>query len=626
MRAALALVAVALAAPAAAGPPPAREPAGWFDVRAFGAKGDGHTDDSRALQAALDAARMAGGGVVFLPAGTYAVAPPGASGRRPTLQSLTIGSNVWLRGDGPATVLKVKDGVGSYRALFSNHPTPAIAVENVVISDLRVDQNCAASGGDVRTGGDEGNHFTFYLAWAGRNITIERVRFDAICGVQTLMLVSTEGSNLVVRDSYFRFAKGPTTDPSGSYDNTAVYVHAKGTSVTGNVFESTAADGARGAIELHGSRGVAGNNVTRWYQSCVRVVGTNGKGEAPPRWQNGFTVTGNTCADAKDAINVWSITDHDVRGITIVGNTIGLAQIDHQAHTRHLRYFFGISFAWDSVSGQLNGDITDVVVEGNTITAQPSSGACGPDCAYSSGGISLVSAGNIANVLVRGNVIRDVPTKGIAVQSMGRGTRATNVRVEGNVLVNPGNDPAAGEHRAGIALGGRLEDIEVAYNSIVGTMVPFRGQFAVRAVGGSGSARVGIHDNVWTTADPRAAYQVSTNGEGIDAGVAGRTTSVTVSPRPGDIVAFGPSPARIWDVTVTGPSPFAIRAPPSATPGQRLTIFLRNATSGPLGAVRWDGFRLGAWTSPRAGHHRVLEVLWDGAAWSELFQSQDVPN
>ena len=42
-----------------------------FDVRAFGAKGDGATKDTAAIQKAVDAAGAAGGGVVRLPPGTY---------------------------------------------------------------------------------------------------------------------------------------------------------------------------------------------------------------------------------------------------------------------------------------------------------------------------------------------------------------------------------------------------------------------------------------------------------------------------------------------------------------------------------------------------------------------------
>ena len=42
-----------------------------FDVREFGATGDGKTIDSPAINKAIDAASAAGGGTVRFPAGTY---------------------------------------------------------------------------------------------------------------------------------------------------------------------------------------------------------------------------------------------------------------------------------------------------------------------------------------------------------------------------------------------------------------------------------------------------------------------------------------------------------------------------------------------------------------------------
>jgi polygalacturonase len=45
---------------------------GVFDVRTFGAKGDGTTIDTPAVNRAIEAANKAGGGTVHLPAGTYA--------------------------------------------------------------------------------------------------------------------------------------------------------------------------------------------------------------------------------------------------------------------------------------------------------------------------------------------------------------------------------------------------------------------------------------------------------------------------------------------------------------------------------------------------------------------------
>ncbi|MFY1695001.1 glycosyl hydrolase family 28-related protein [Solwaraspora sp. WMMA2101] len=66
-----------------------------YDVREFGAVGDGSTDDTHSLQRALDAAR-ATGGIVFLPPGVYLT------------RQLTLYSRVHLRGSGgDATILRL---------------------------------------------------------------------------------------------------------------------------------------------------------------------------------------------------------------------------------------------------------------------------------------------------------------------------------------------------------------------------------------------------------------------------------------------------------------------------------------------------------------------------------------
>ena len=66
----LARLAVALGALAACAGQAVEAPA-RFNIREFGARGDGQTLDTAALQAALDACAQAGGGQVFLPPGRY---------------------------------------------------------------------------------------------------------------------------------------------------------------------------------------------------------------------------------------------------------------------------------------------------------------------------------------------------------------------------------------------------------------------------------------------------------------------------------------------------------------------------------------------------------------------------
>ena len=72
-----------------------------FDVTAFGAKGDGTTLDTAAVQGALDAAAVAGGGsVVFPPPGRYLIGAPGAVLRSNHTQVvIEAGATVLLQDD-----------------------------------------------------------------------------------------------------------------------------------------------------------------------------------------------------------------------------------------------------------------------------------------------------------------------------------------------------------------------------------------------------------------------------------------------------------------------------------------------------------------------------------------------
>lgn len=105
---------VALALPAVLGSARAQEvstvPEHW-NVRDFGALGDGETDDTAAFQAALDAAAAAGGGIVRAPTGNYMIATHIAIPDNVTLEGVFTVPSAWSQGKG--TTLLAVEGEGS---------------------------------------------------------------------------------------------------------------------------------------------------------------------------------------------------------------------------------------------------------------------------------------------------------------------------------------------------------------------------------------------------------------------------------------------------------------------------------------------------------------------------------
>lgn len=96
-----------------------------YNVQDYGAVGDGITDDTAAIQAAIDAAST--GGIIYLPPATYIVDPA---------VSLRLSSNQTLMGAGRASILKVKDNSN-----VLNNLVKAESVDRVVLDNFAIDGN-----------------------------------------------------------------------------------------------------------------------------------------------------------------------------------------------------------------------------------------------------------------------------------------------------------------------------------------------------------------------------------------------------------------------------------------------------------------------------------------------------
>lgn len=101
-------------------------------VKDFGATGDGVTDDTAAIQAAIDAS--AGG--VFIPAGTYLIS-----------SYITLKSNLRLKGEGAvSTTLKCSGGITTAALVGLS----GSAVTDCVIEGIAIDGNSSVTSGSLR--------------------------------------------------------------------------------------------------------------------------------------------------------------------------------------------------------------------------------------------------------------------------------------------------------------------------------------------------------------------------------------------------------------------------------------------------------------------------------------------
>jgi len=173
-----------------------------FNVKDYGATGNGTTDDTAAINAAVAAATVAGGGVVFVPAGTYIV-----SG------TVALAANITLEGAGRGTATIKRSTnvtvVSIYGTSTGNHVTN-VAIRNLTIhgndsSATAVDVVYASSVHlmDLQINSTLGIGLDLVEVWDSRFINIDMVFSGGL---------TTGNAALMVRSSRAASGFGSSTD------------------------------------------------------------------------------------------------------------------------------------------------------------------------------------------------------------------------------------------------------------------------------------------------------------------------------------------------------------------------------------------------------------------------------
>lgn len=574
-----------------------------FNVTAYGAKGDGVTNDTAAIQSAIDAANAVSGGTVYFPAGIYIVAPLSQ-----LLPAIKIYSNIALVGEGWTSCIKVANNAGNYRALIQPI-TPSAFVENVRISGLRFHDNPTGNlTADIRTGDASGLMVVFFSNFNG--VYIEDCFFDPCIGVNTISLNGQYGRQAFVRGNRFRFVKGRTTDASGEYDNTAVYFDCLQHEATGNFFEASLTDHARGAIESHKGASVISNNLSVGYETICNVVSASSYYQEVAG--NNISVTGNTAVSAGQGIVLYSINGRTLRNVLVSDNVISINNADRASNIVSTdRVYVGIGLT-DSYTGEFdNIKISDNVI---TLQSEERSAANLPYC----GGIRILGNGSIKNVVISGNMIKNSPSYGVRAQS--KAGKCINVSVEGNTIVDAGNNSMApAEYRAAILWSGTAISCKNENNTILDTnaYAP-NGRYGIYANTSSSSQIVSRNNTI------RAFSASGSLSNRYSPGVTEALYAATAIK--GSYVANAGLYER-FDLTLTSSTPsFALGSSNFHAKYQRIKISIINASGGQGPRIKWSGFKMASWTNPPNGYHKIIEFEWDGVAAKEVWRSLNIPN
>jgi len=171
--------------------------AGVFNVLAYGAAGDGTTDDRAAINAAITACNTAGGGQVYIPAGTYRITT--TTHPNPSITQNSVGlvnyPGVKIKGSGmDSAILMLADDQGHeyntqmfthYNGIFGLSEDTGMEYEDFTIDGNYANQNAGDTGAKTR---DQGL-ILFYAA----DCRVTRVRVRNVYGTNSGGNPSGEG-------------------------------------------------------------------------------------------------------------------------------------------------------------------------------------------------------------------------------------------------------------------------------------------------------------------------------------------------------------------------------------------------------------------------------------------------
>jgi hypothetical protein len=430
-------------------------PGGEYNVKQFGAAGDGVTDDVSSIQSAIDNLSASGGGTLLFPVGIYLLASKNST----TKNIIKIRPNVSMMGMGDLTEFKVDDGLISTDGVhvFRNDGE---VIQNISFTNFKINFNGlnnlypnGLAGGffhGIRIKAVNGSEST-------ENILIDNVTFFENPGAQCIVLTPSDDLLNLPLDCVINNCRFNQLGPaiSGNIeitDHSAILAYLTRGKITNNSFfeDNLITSFTETAIEAHCRETVISGNVVKNLTVGVLIAGQTTN-------LTTSVVSDNILKNVDFGVYIWNGVSGSggkvVEKITISDNVITVSDQSEASQG-------GI------VPGTLEGPMTELTITGNTITQEGNvtSNSKNPK------GIFLAWA---ENCIIANNNIFNFAGKAIEVSNSSTSRTMKRVNITGNIIRDIGLGGVAGNDYAIQAKGLNASfvafDITIHDNQITGS-------------------------------------------------------------------------------------------------------------------------------------------------------------
>jgi hypothetical protein len=586
-----------------------RGPSDGVNVKWFGAKGDGVTDDRVAIKAAIDAVNTIGGGVVFFPTGTYVT-----SQDTPSADWVTIPSGVTLKGENvQTTIIKTKVApADNYAAIFSRGTINA-GIENMTLQGYKAAAPGAAGNYGI------GVYLQGTTNFVGRNLILKDFWFDGFSEAD-----NTNG--VVSRDNLWENILA-----TGNRRQGGTITASDGTTVRNSVFELTGGASPEAGMDVEPNSSESVMNLR--IEGC-RFSNNTGNG-LYLNLGSGITITNVVITDATannngvSGVQLQGATDVSIVNLVTTTNTLNGLGITTSTNITSSggEYSYNVNVGIRVSNHSRNISLTGGASHNNgdhgiELGASASGVAMGVVIdglhSHSNGGdgINLRGVGNVVS-----NCLVDRNNKhGIDLISQDHGIIIGNQVSENSQLTH---NTYSGIVLSDSSSWNRIDDNTIAWSRIYNDGVAQAGGASTVTISANSSAVDDIYNTLEIVVSTNSTtFQTNTITDYVAA-----TKVVTVS------TPWGTTPAVNWDYIIRTPkshkygiisaTAYNNVAENNTFHGVGTAFFSDGGTSNQFTGISWRGLTSGTVTvkpAAAAGTYTLTLPTTDGAA-SEFLQT-----